>query len=128
MENDDEDREVLVQALNRELTSADVKAPMQANGYAPIGEKGDHESDSLELTNMTPGSERRAGGLSAFMPVSMHAGVEKATEEEEEETAYTVEDAINHMGFGAFQIVVTLFAGFVWVRVKNLPSLGGGEF
>ena len=126
MENDDEDREVLVQALNRELTSADVKAPMQANGYAPIGEKGDHESDTLELTNMTPGSKRRAGGLCAFMPVSMHAGMEKATEKEEE-NAYTVEDAINHMGFGAFQIVVTLFAGFVWVRAKKSPLAGGCE-
>ena len=59
------------------------------------------------------------------MPVSMHAGMEKAAEKEEEETAYTVEDAINHMGFGAFQIVVTLFAGFVWVRVRKSPLAGG---
>ena len=29
---------------------------------------------------------------------------------------YTVEDAINYMGFGPFQIIVTLFSGMIWVR------------
>ena len=28
---------------------------------------------------------------------------------------YTVEDAIDHMGFGPFQILVTIFAGMIWV-------------
>ena len=28
---------------------------------------------------------------------------------------YTVEDAIEHIGFGPFQIVVTLFTGMIWV-------------
>ena len=28
---------------------------------------------------------------------------------------YTVEDAIDYMGFGPFQILVTIFAGMIWV-------------
>ena len=35
------------------------------------------------------------------------------------EPVYTVEDAVNHMGFGVFQIIVTLFAGFTWVRFSR---------
>ena len=32
---------------------------------------------------------------------------------------YTVEDAVNYMGFGPFQIAVTVFAGMIWV---SLPA------
>ena len=31
--------------------------------------------------------------------------------------AFTVEEAVNKMGFGVFQLIVALLAGFVWVRV-----------
>lgn len=34
---------------------------------------------------------------------------------EEDDIVYTVEDAIDKMGFGPFQILVTVFAGMVWV-------------
>lgn len=33
----------------------------------------------------------------------------------ESELVYTVEDAIEHMGFGPFQLLVTLFSGMIWV-------------
>ena len=32
---------------------------------------------------------------------------------------YTVEDAVNYIGFGPFQILVTIFAGMIWVRYIN---------
>ena len=36
---------------------------------------------------------------------------------------YTVEDAINYMGFGPFQIIVTLFSGMIWVRPLQIYIL-----
>ena len=32
------------------------------------------------------------------------------------EEAYTVEEAIEKLGFGFFQVLVTLFSGLLWVR------------
>ena len=45
----------------------------------------------------------------------MYAGMENVVEVDE--VVYTVEDAVNDMGFGAFQVLVTFFSGFIWVRV-----------
>ena len=33
---------------------------------------------------------------------------------------YTVEDAVEAIGFGSFQIVVTIFAGMIWVSQSTL--------
>ena len=33
-----------------------------------------------------------------------------------EDEVYTVEDAVNQLGFGLFQIIVTFFSGLTWVR------------
>ena len=30
---------------------------------------------------------------------------------------YTVEEAVEKLGFGPFQVLVTFFTGFLWVRV-----------
>ena len=32
------------------------------------------------------------------------------------EVIYTVEDAVDYIGFGPFQILMTLFAGMIWVK------------
>ena len=32
------------------------------------------------------------------------------------EEVYTVEEAIEKLGFGFFQVLVTLFSGLLWVR------------
>lgn len=32
------------------------------------------------------------------------------------EQAYTVEEAIEKMGFGFFQVIMTVFSGLLWVR------------
>lgn len=32
---------------------------------------------------------------------------------------YTVEDAVEKLGFGTFQIVVTIFSGLIWVSVNS---------
>ena len=31
---------------------------------------------------------------------------------------YTVEDAVDKMGFGLFQVLLSSFAGLIWVRVS----------
>ena len=36
-----------------------------------------------------------------------------------EEEVYTVEEAVNQLGFGLFQIAATLFSGMTWVRKKQ---------
>lgn len=36
-----------------------------------------------------------------------------------QDQVYTVEDAIEYMGFGPFQILITIFAGMVWVSVHE---------
>lgn len=33
---------------------------------------------------------------------------------------YTVEDAVDKMGFGLFQVLLSTFAGLIWVRVSPL--------
>ena len=33
---------------------------------------------------------------------------------------YTVEEAVHKMGFGVFQVLLSLFCGAVWVIVVNL--------
>ena len=42
------------------------------------------------------------------------------------EKVYTVEEAIEKIGFGFFQVIVTLFSGLLWVRVvvrrRGTPS------
>lgn len=30
---------------------------------------------------------------------------------------YTVEEAVNHLGFGIFQVLATIFSGLIWVRL-----------
>ena len=35
-----------------------------------------------------------------------------------DELYYTVEDAVNQLGFGAFQILVTVFCGMIWVSLQ----------
>ena len=47
---------------------------------------------------------------------------EERGKREEEEIVYTVEDAIDQMGFGPFQVLVTIFAGMVWVRFLSHPT------
>ena len=47
-------------------------------------------------------------------PDLIGGGGERRTREEDD-IVYTVEDAIDKMGFGPFQILVTVFAGMVWV-------------
>jgi len=36
---------------------------------------------------------------------------------------FTVEEAINKMGFGVFQLVVSLLAGFMWVSIYQETTL-----
>jgi len=33
---------------------------------------------------------------------------------------FTVEDAVNKMGFGVFQLLVAFLTGFIWVRIYVL--------
>ena len=33
---------------------------------------------------------------------------------------YTVEDAVDKMGFGLFQILLSMFAGSIWVSLVNM--------
>ena len=58
MEENDDDREVSGQTLNRELTSTDVDAPTKGGGYVPLVGKDDHDPNALELANRTRGSKR----------------------------------------------------------------------
>lgn len=37
------------------------------------------------------------------------------TKRGKEERVYTVEDAIDYIGFGPFQILISVFSGMVWV-------------
>ena len=39
-----------------------------------------------------------------------------------DEQLYTVEDAIEKLGFGFFQVLVTLFSGLLWVSVGRYLS------
>lgn len=36
------------------------------------------------------------------------------------ELVYTVEDAVETMGFGFFQVLVTVFSGLIWVCTSTL--------
>lgn len=49
--------------------------------------------------------------------ISEEDNVIQIVAKETEVRVYTVEDAIDYMGFGPFQIVVTFFAGMIWVSV-----------
>ena len=40
---------------------------------------------------------------------------EKDQEEQSEKDVFTVDEAINRMGFGPFQILITVFCGLIWV-------------
>ena len=33
---------------------------------------------------------------------------------------YTVENAVDEMGFGLFQVLLSIFAGLIWVRKDSL--------
>lgn len=35
---------------------------------------------------------------------------------------YTVEDAVNKMGFGPFQILMTFFCGMLWVGISSVAT------
>ena len=37
----------------------------------------------------------------------------------DDDVVYTVEEAIERMGFGPFQILITAFAGMIWVSVET---------
>lgn len=39
------------------------------------------------------------------------------TNENKVEVVFTVDDAIEHFGFGKFQILISLFAGLSWVNI-----------
>ena len=49
--------------------------------------------------------------------ISEEDNVIRTIPRETEDRVYTVEDAINYMGFGPFQILATIFAGMIWVCV-----------
>lgn len=51
----------------------------------------------------------------------------EATTVNGQQQVYTVEDAVNYMGFGPFQILLTLFTGMSWVSIK-LNSKGGSLY
>lgn len=52
--------------------------------------------------------------------ISEENNVVRTFAREPEDRVYTVEDAIDYMGFGPFQVVVTIFAGMIWVSVMLL--------
>ena len=82
--------------------------------------KKDHDQNTLKLAKMTRGSKPTRWGLKCVSPCT-YLGMENVIEVEE--TVYTVEDAVNYMGFGVFQILVTFFSGFIWVRGKKSFAL-----
>ena len=40
-----------------------------------------------------------------------------------EDLTYTVEEAVEKLGFGPFQLIVTVFSGLLWVSVSVWSSL-----
>lgn len=55
-------------------------------------------------------------------PQLMGPEEEMGKRKEEATDIYTVEDAIDMMGFGPFQVLVTIFAGMVWVSLISCTT------
>ena len=73
--------------------------------YKARSQDDEEEEESVQLT-MGKKQGSVCGSISSWCElVRIGAG----------ETYYTVEDAVNELGFGPFQILVTVFCGMIWV-------------
>lgn len=70
-----------------------------------------HLSEDMPSKNYKLGADKTANAHQlSFTDQEKDNGSPK-----EDEEVYTVEEAVNLLGFGLFQIVATLFAGMTWV-------------
>lgn len=101
------------------LISTSDEVASLSNGNQVISISYLHSEDLGRLTEteeeIDEGGARVEIAMSKSVRITEPISTQKG-EGEGECDYYTVEDAIDHMGFGPFQILVTLFAGMVWVR------------
>jgi hypothetical protein len=72
---------------------------------------------SEDIAKLSDVEDHDDGVIARSYELSKSQNQTSTSHRDDSEPVYTVEDAINVMGFGPFQILVTLFAGMIWVRL-----------